>query len=60
MYWCLKSFNGCMIKQHKWKCSICDDILKSKNQPYCKSCSHIENQNIKMDLYNNQLISKNK
>ena len=60
MYWCLRALSSCMEKRYKWRCSDCGDILTSPTRPYCKPCSHIDNANKKMDLYNNQLISKNK
>ena len=39
---------------YKWKCPKCDDIVESDTQPYCKTCSHIERIDIKMDKLENK------
>ena len=34
---------------YKWKCPSCGEIEESDTQPYCKTCSHIERFNVKME-----------
>ena len=36
-------------KNYKWVCYDCGDVVKSQTQPYCKPCSHINRNNMKMD-----------
>ena len=39
---------------YKWKCKQCGDIVKSDVQPYCKTCSHIERFDVKMEKLENK------
>ena len=33
---------------YKWKCPNCGDIVECEEQPYCKTCGHIERIDVKM------------
>ena len=45
----IKFLKNLFKKKYKWVCSNCGDILKSSEQPYCKPCSHINRNSMKMD-----------
>ena len=34
---------------YKWKCPSCGETEESDTQPYCKTCSHIERFDVKME-----------
>ena len=36
-------------KKSKWKCTTCPEEAYAVEQPFCKTCSHIERTNIKME-----------
>ena len=36
-------------KKYKWKCTSCTEEAFAVEQPFCKTCSHIEKTNIKME-----------
>ena len=36
-------------KKYKWKCTTCPEKAFATKQPFCKTCSHIERMNVKMD-----------
>ena len=36
-------------KKYKWKCSTCPEKAVATKQPFCKTCSHIERMNVKME-----------
>ena len=36
-------------KKYKWKCSTCPEEAIVVKQPLCKTCSHIERTNVKME-----------
>ena len=38
----------------KWKCPRCGDVEESDTQPYCKTCSHIERLDVKMEKLENK------
>ena len=33
---------------YKWKCPKCDDVVECEEQPYCKTCGHVERIDVKM------------
>ena len=39
---------------YKWKCPKCGDTVESDTQPYCKTCSHIERLDVKMEKQENK------
>ena len=49
---CSKS--ECCKKDNRWECKHCGDILTSDTQPYCKTCSHIDRIDRKMDKLENK------
>ena len=42
------------MKKYKWECPKCGDVLKSNIQTYCKTCSHIERLDVKMEKQENK------
>ena len=42
------------MKKYKWECPKCGDTEESDIQPYCKTCSHIERFDVKMDKLENK------
>ena len=36
-------------KKYKWKCTNCSEKAFAIEQPLCKTCTHIERTNIKME-----------
>ena len=47
-----ESWVGKMI--YKWECRKCGDTEESETQPYCKTCSHIERFDVKMEKQENK------
>ena len=39
---------------YEWKCPKCKKTEKSNEQPYCKTCSHIERFDVKMKKLENK------
>ena len=39
---------------YKWECPRCGDIVISDTQPFCKTCSHIERFDVKMEKQENK------
>ena len=44
----------CCKKKIRWQCPRCGDVVSSDEQPYCKTCSHVERIDIKMDKLENK------
>ena len=42
------------MKKYKWECPKCGDTEESDIQPYCKTCSHIERIDVKMNKVNDK------
>ena len=48
------SNSDCCKKKLRWECKKCGDVVSSDTQPYCKTCSHIERIDIKMEKLENK------
>ena len=55
VFWAVESVKrNCCTKDNRWECKHCGDILTSDTQPYCKTCSHIDRIDRKMDKLENK------
>ena len=60
LWWAVESIkqncsnSNCCKKKYDWECPKCGKIEESDEQPYCKTCSHIERFDVKMEKLENK------